>query len=83
MELASVTKVYVQDADTCSSDICLTLTLSTESGACEGPDYIVIQTSRWALDPDDLPAFFDTIKSFVDEYIGETNDRRNESDRPG
>lgn len=73
MKLWSVEKTFEQEPDTNSSEVCHTLTLATESGGLDGPDYIVLSTKRWALDPEELPKFFAEIQAFVGEYIKTEN----------
>ena len=48
------------DSDQSSDDICQTLTLKTINAG--GGAYIVMETTRWAIDPEDIDAFADCLK---------------------
>lgn len=62
--LSDVTYKYSQDSDSCDSNTygqCLTV--KTEDGG--GGPYIVIETSRWAIDADEIDQFVELLKSVL------------------
>jgi hypothetical protein len=65
VRLGEVTFEFVQDVDSCqgSEDICQCLKVSTPDGG--GGCYIVIETTRWAIDSDDIDKFAAALKKIV------------------
>jgi hypothetical protein len=63
--LNEVTFEFSQDVDSCQSaeDICQSLKVQTPDAG--GGAYIVIETTRWAIDGDDIDKFAATLKKIV------------------
>ena len=62
--LEEVTERYFQASDDCAvGDLGQTLTLQTQDGGA-GP-YLVIETTRWALDYDEIDAFAARCKALI------------------
>ncbi len=67
-ELYKLKATYVEEADTDSPDIEGTNELILEmSGICHDMGYIVLNTKRWAIDPDEkgINEFTDILKDFL------------------
>lgn len=63
MELAGVKALYTQEPDAASAELCHAICLERVDNG--GGPYLVISTDRWALDPDEVDAFADTLKGFL------------------
>jgi len=62
VQLTEVTFDFTQDVDTDQStdDICQSLMVKTPN--CGEGAYLVIETQRWAIDPEDIDKFADAMK---------------------
>lgn len=64
--LESRTLVYSQDEDSCGRANTDTQFLEIDTpDAGDGP-YIVIKTERWAIEPDEIPAFMAMLENALD-----------------
>lgn len=62
--LAEVSAVYLQDSDSCDGDDDFqTIKVATKDAG--GGPYIIIETKRWAIDPDEIDTFARMLKDVI------------------
>jgi len=63
-QLNRVSYEFSRDSDSCQDDdSCQSIKIFTEDGG--GGSYIIIETKRWAIDPNDIDKFCDALKKIV------------------
>ena len=66
MKLSHISAAFSQEADSCDdNELCQTLAVKIEDAGA-GP-YFVIETSRWAIDPEGLPELVKRLQSLLDQ----------------
>jgi hypothetical protein len=81
-------EVYSQEDDCCSSAGGQFLELETQDGG--GGHFLIIKTERWALDADNIDAFAEQLKRFINRKPANLADLsehfkttlKNEKDKP-
>ncbi len=67
--IESAVFTFSQEMDTCgpTSEMVNAIVVKTENGATEAKDsYLVIETTRWAIDPDEVDEFVAMLRQVIE-----------------